>query len=753
MKKRVVWGMLILLLFAGSFVQAMPFPPYAANGTNFCVYGSGVASDGINPGFSGYFFWYDYSDGSSSPHSWSFINDGFNPDVSPKCLKALYNIRSGGYGGGGFRLETYKEHFGANPAKRLLFSTNYNHNQYLSLWARTDHAGTYISMSMLTEPTNSGITSNPAGISSIAVTGAINLNLEWTLYQFPLQGFMNSVTSQTGYREWKLGYGGAAGAWHSIYIDEIWIQPQIFLPTTPVLLFPNNGLITNRRYVTLSWSPCTATAPAVVSKYMVVLTKDTNGLYTNASTTRVLVPGATTYTLPSQPDGIWFWKVAAVDSSGIPGVYSPYRTLTIDADATAPALLSPVNALITNGRTISFSWTASTCPNGIQYYNLAFSEYTNMTNSLTKIIPSTQYIFTNMTSKHWYWQVAPVDNSGYPGKKSVARRFNVTTVISQPLTLVPLQSAKLVDSSVLFRWSASTSPYGITNYRLTVSQDPLFISVVHTFFVAGTNYMMTGLSSGSWYWKVLPFEKTGLPGIESVIRPFTIDLTSVERGSQSQITSDLGHIILYLQEGSITNADVTTVNVIEMDSSLGIMGTGSQEGKKPLSYFKLRAENASSNEVNKIFLMYPAKVIIAVSRESALFAFDGVKWMKVGGVYDAQAQKLTAPIQDFNQEYALFAASKPETALNGITADGSFTPNNDGINDVLRFYFDNPGGLQVTIKILNMKGTLVRVINNPVSGEGWNGKDMQNKACSAGPYLYRIKIGDSTTSGTLVLIR
>ncbi|OGS18070.1 MAG: hypothetical protein A3J83_06440 [Elusimicrobia bacterium RIFOXYA2_FULL_40_6] len=87
-------------------------------------------------------------------------------------------------------------------------------------------------------------------------------------------------------------------------------------------------------------------------------------------------------------------------------------------------------------------------------------------------------------------------------------------------------------------------------------------------------------------------------------------------------------------------------------------------------------------------------------------------------------------------------------------APNPFTPNGDGINDKINFYFINPKNEEIQIRILNLKGMLIRNITvNLNEMPYWDGKDNDGQLSEGGIYIFQLKSGSKTLKGSIVLAK
>ncbi len=132
----------------------------------------------------------------------------------------------------------------------------------------------------------------------------------------------------------------------------------------------------------------------------------------------------------------------------------------------------------------------------------------------------------------------------------------------------------------------------------------------------------------------------------------------------------------------------------------------------------------------------------------SIYYYDGVRWQKVGGLVDPVNQTVSV-ITSKAGVYAIKSSASVSYGGRILVYPNPFTPNNDGVNDSVVFYFD-AGTVQPVIKVYNGSGRVVRTLDGVVS---WDGKDDSGSVVEAGLYLYHFRLGDLNKTGTVVVAK
>jgi hypothetical protein len=142
----------------------------------------------------------------------------------------------------------------------------------------------------------------------------------------------------------------------------------------------------------------------------------------------------------------------------------------------------------------------------------------------------------------------------------------------------------------------------------------------------------------------------------------------------------------------------------------------------------------------------------------AVFFNNGVDWMSIGGTDNPVAQAITV------QSPNLGAYQVRQSArATGFSFDPNsvrpriFTPNGDGKNDKVFFFFNNPNNSDVKIRIMDIRGGQVAQVTQagpfPGISLAWDGTDSSGRKVPPGIYVYRVDAEDHSYKGTVVVAR
>ncbi|MDO8734484.1 MAG: gliding motility-associated C-terminal domain-containing protein, partial [Elusimicrobiota bacterium] len=137
----------------------------------------------------------------------------------------------------------------------------------------------------------------------------------------------------------------------------------------------------------------------------------------------------------------------------------------------------------------------------------------------------------------------------------------------------------------------------------------------------------------------------------------------------------------------------------------------------------------------------------------ALFWFNGVEWVKVGGDVNTQQQTVSLKTKK-GGKYQLRQSMKAVRFALAKVYPRIFTPNGDGWNDVANFMYEgNDSG--ITGKIFDINGAFVSDMARGDTEDSlkWDGKNADGKVVSSGIYIYQIEADKKVFNGTVVVAK
>ncbi len=319
-------------------------------------------------------------------------------------------------------------------------------------------------------------------------------------------------------------------------------------PSAPALISPDDGHLTNDNTVSLAWSQATDNLSGVRFYRLEVATEPSFGSPTVYDSLT-----STFYTLPEMADGVYYWRVAAVDSAGNMGSYSEARHFEIDTQPPeAVTLTSPPEAYL-NYSNIHFEWTSVSkqpLKGNAQLFELAKAESKSAPvnyiievaldsnfamRMFTDTVEVNHYDFSFASNNVYWWRVRAFDLAGNVGPWSDGRWFGVDTVPPYaPALISPEDGSVFQSAQVEFIWhEALDNLSGASHYTLQFSTDPNFgfgtitvSNISDTAFSPGIS-----LAEETYYWRVKAYDGAGNESDWSEIWNFYIDNTPPETPS------------------------------------------------------------------------------------------------------------------------------------------------------------------------------------------------------------------------------
>ncbi len=176
---------------------------------------------------------------------------------------------------------------------------------------------------------------------------------------------------------------------------------------------------------------------------------------------------------------------------------------------------------------------------------------------------------------------------------------------------------------------------------------------------------------------------------------------------------------------------------------------------KSFSFAKPKSSVSLSYEVNSQGVVKGTNIKASqAGRNLALFWFNGIEWVKLGARTDTDEQVLWIRTKKLGRYKIKEAFAATEFTLNKVWPR-IFTPNNDGLNDVVQFQYDNPNTKGIVCRIFDIRGALVRQldIGQTETSFTWDGKDEKGKVALSGVYIYQLEGEGKVVNGTVILAK
>lgn len=202
-----------------------------------------------------------------------------------------------------------------------------------------------------------------------------------------------------------------------------------------------------------------------------------------------------------------------------------------------------------------------------------------------------------------------------------------------------------------------------------------------------------------------------------------------------------------------------------------------ESGRAIKSYSFVATKGQSGNEIkNFVFARPLARIALTyevengnvkrassvpanrASEQLALFWFNGLEWMKLGGEVDEYFHLVSIKSKRIGKYMIKESLRGNSFVIESIQPDKTFTPNGDGWNDYFEIQYANPKDGNVSGKIYDLRGALVAGMKKGANEETlkWDGKDASGSPAPGGVYIYQIEVTGSENkviNGTVVVAR
>ena len=496
-------------------------------------------------------------------------------------------------------------------------------------------------------------------------------------------------------------------------------------------------------------------------------------------------------------DATYYFALRAVDDYANVAPLSNTVTVYIQ-DFLAPGLVQNVSAYSNPiiGNRIEISWTnpADTDLSGVilqvSTYGYIFSSSTqsqadlfNFVRLSTLSAPATYFMQTSLRpNTTYYYSFFTYDDEVIPNVSGgvFIATLTVSTILPEPAKPTNVRGHRNGSGDAfIITWDsptarASGAPFEeleLSSYSITRLDAPN--GAVNGFFIQS--------ASGSTI-----FVDNNIPK-----RTVYYKLRSINKGGAESADSDLlvsdGKVLVKMDD-SLSYIKVPD-NLMDKFRAQNIQISGkrleSEEGGRTFKSIKVEVSDSITGKVQKDYVFdqaveiaigyqvdsfgrvfngapsahFSANLPAAGSAETAFSIYwnNGSQWLKLGTSVDKSNNEASVEARHTGG-YQLRLVQQSAFQQNGVFPR-TITPNNDGINDQVFFFFENSTDAQVQGTLYDMRSAKVAEAKKSDLFAGnssvltWDGSSLSGSVVPGGIYIYKIEVGENTYTGTVAVAR
>lgn len=479
-----------------------------------------------------------------------------------------------------------------------------------------------------------------------------------------------------------------------------------------------------------------------------------------------LTPGTTYYFR------IWTRDEVPTNWSGLSNGATAWAQVIVDAPPAAPTGL----VAKAGNRRVTLTWTANSEPDMKSYWVYRSTTSGSYDVTLATVThPTIRYVDTGLTNEvTYYYVLKAVDEAGNYSDDSDEVWARPSLRPREPCGV----KGTLVDGGehIRIQWKAVTRNEDgslctdLEEYRIYRSTSLAGFSVVLSTTVV-TWDETEDITDNTYYYKVRAVDVGDVESGDSMIimvQDERVNVIALAEDMQAKVLI-LEELTDILYEESNSYGDDLIIKVEEDEeeenkdkvvscyefSAFRGYGNETPEEIESFSFAKPKSSVSLSYEVGSSGLVKGTSVKASqAGRNLALFWFNGIEWVRLGAKTDTDEQVLWIRTKKLGKYKIKQAPAATEFTLNKVYPR-IFTPNNDGLNDVVNFEYANPNEKGVVCRIFDIRGALVRQldIGQTETSFAWDGKDEKGKVTLSGVYIYQLEGEGKVINGTVILAK
>jgi len=432
-------------------------------------------------------------------------------------------------------------------------------------------------------------------------------------------------------------------------------------------------------------------------------------------------------------------------------------------------------------RKVTLTWTPNTEPDMKSYwvYRSTSSGSYNYGIALAAVThPTAKYVDTGLTNEiTYYYVVKAVNEAGYASEPSYEVSARPSLKPREPCGV----KGTIVDGgkNVKIEWKGVTRnedgsecvDLGGYNLYRSVSYSEFSSEPTASVEKSVLLWKDTGVAGKTYYYKVRAVDTGDVESGDSMVimvQDGKVNVIVLAEDMQAKllIPDDLTDILykesssygvdlnITISSSTLGNRDDKVISCYEF-SAFKDYGNETPQKIESFSFDKPKASVSLSYEVDSQGLVKGTSIKASqAGRELALFWFNGIEWVKLGARTDTVEQVLVIKTKKLGKYKIKESFAATEFTLNKVYPR-IFTPNNDGLNDVVNFEYANPNEKGVVCRIFDIRGALVRQldIGQTETSFAWDGKDEKGRVAPSGVYIYQLEGEGKVINGTVILAK
>jgi len=467
----------------------------------------------------------------------------------------------------------------------------------------------------------------------------------------------------------------------------------------------------------------------------------------------------------------YFFAAKIVDEAGNASALSNSigsRTLD-DVNPAAPAGLTAQS----KNSQVYLTWTSNS-ENDLSGYNIYRSTstggpYSKINSTITTINHYTDTGLTNTVK--YYYAITAEDTSG--NESAYSTEVNATPASSSPpMPPTGIEGESDTSGNFTITWNAvslredESDLNNLKGYRI-LSSPSLSYTFSEEVFISSSNPRIWTKTAAEteYYYTIRTVDAEENESRNSAIISGDLSLTTQYNSGELSVKIPKEATTLFNKNTNGLGEDIRIDITRDQNSETGsVLRSYSikpvlSDQNEAMDSFKLTGSDTLELTFKLSELKSSPKNISGapgINRSAAVYYFDRVTWVKLGGTVDTARGTIIIKTQKFGSFQVRQTPQATRFAISQIIPKRIFTPNNDGIWDEIEFFFENPNSITITeTKVINIRGAKVCDMALSASGNSyvWDGKDEDGEIVPSGIYIYQIKAGGEVINGTMVVAR